>query len=132
MTDTEKSNHISEKLTSQDLYRCDSVSNINHHPHPYVIGPRHIVYASDNWGGALGEKAIIAGEIAGKCSCAHPKCNLPYEDHSKGNKVAFLQQLRNGTNDEANKILKDLVDELGENFVEGFVFIDTPEKFRIN
>jgi len=132
MNDQEKSDHISEKLAGQDLYICKSVMNINQHPHPYMIGTRHIVYASDNWSGMLSKEAIIAGETAGKCKCAHPGCNLPYEDHLVGDKVAFLQQLRNGTNDEANKILKDLVDELGEDFVDGFSFVDTPEKFRIN
>ena len=132
MNDQDREAKITEVLATQDLYRCKSVDNINHNPHPYMIGPKHVVYASDNHSGRLGEDAILAGEKAGKCNCAHPGCNIPYESHSKGNKVAFLQLLRNGTNDEASKVLKDLVDQLGENFVEGFVFVDTDEKFRIN
>lgn len=132
MNDEQKAELINEKLVNQNLYTCKSVSNINHKPHPYVIGPKHIAYASDNWGGMLSEEAIIAGEKASKCKCAHPGCNISYEAHSKGDKVAFLQLLRNGTNDEANKILKKLVDQLGEAFVDGFLFVETPEKFRIN
>ncbi len=61
----------------------------------------------------------------------YTKCGLSVEEHTS-DKVAFLQLLRNGTNDEANKILKDLVDALGEDIVDGYIFIETSEKLRIN
>lgn len=130
MTDEEKAERINQSLENQDLYKCLSIKNVNHNPHPYMLGPRHITYTADNYGGRLDEKAILAGEKAGKCNCAQPKCNIPYEDHTSDN-VAFLQLLRNGDNDEANIIMKALVDDLGEAFVDGFAFVETEEKYRI-
>lgn len=46
--------------------------------------------------------------------------------------VCFLQLLRNGTNEEAQNILKTLVDTLGLSFIDGFTFVETPEKYRIS
>jgi len=130
MTNDEKAEKIKKSLEGQDLYTCLSVDQANHNPHPYMVGPHHITYAADNHGGMLGEDAILAGEKVGKCKCAQPKCNTPYEDHTSDT-IAFLQLLRHGTNDEANTVLKAAVTELGEAFVDGFAFVETEEKYRI-
>jgi hypothetical protein len=89
-----------------------------------MIGPAHISYASDHHSGRLGEETLK------KVRCAHPNCNIPYEDHIS-DCVAFLQLTQNTTNELANKVLKDLVDAIGDKCVDGFAFVDTKEKFRI-
>ena len=123
MTNQEKTDKINNLLKAQDLYKCLNVDNVNHNPHPYTIGPKHIHYASDHHGGMLGKETLD------KVSCAHPNCTTPYDQHISDN-VAFLQLQRNGTNDEANVILRKLVKKLGEKFVDGFAFVETSEKCR--
>ena len=124
MTNDEKSTKIKEALKDQDLYLVKDVMDINHRPHQYTIGPAHIGYASDHHSGMLDMETIK------NVKCAYPNCNIPYEDHTSDN-VCFLQLKSNGTNDEASTILKKLVTDLGESFVDGFAFVDTDEKFRI-
>ena len=131
MNDQEKADHISDKLSGQDLYKCKSVEDINHKPHPFCIGPEHIQkYALDTSKGCA-MRVNSSGDWTTGYKSGYTKCGLSVDEHTS-DKVAFLQLLRDGTCDEASKILKDLVDQLGENFVEGFVFVDTDEKFRIN
>ncbi len=121
----EKAKKIRELLSEQDLYDVKDVMGVNHKPHPYMIGTAHITYASKNCGGMIGEETLK------NVRCAHPHCNLPYEEHTSDT-VCFLQLKRNGTNAEANVILKALVTKIGDNFVDGFAFVESPEKYRIN
>lgn len=125
MTNQEKTERIQEELKSQDLFKCLEVNNINHKPHPYMIGPAHIKYSNEG-----GRGGILNEQVCREVKCAHTGCNLPYAEHTSDN-VAFLQLLRNGINVEAGTILKKLVDSLGESFVDGFVFVETEEKFKI-
>ena len=125
MNNEEKCTKIQEHLDKkQDLFKCLSVMDVNHKPHPYMIGSRHVVHASDNHGGMLGKTTLET------VPCAHPGCNTDYDQHTSDN-VAFLQHLRDGTNDEANKIMKAMVKAVGETLVDGFTFVETKEKFRI-
>lgn len=124
MTNSEKETKIKEALKG-DLFIVKSVKDINHKPHPYTVGARHAIYASDKNGGILDES------ICRKVQCAHPHCNTDYDGHTSDN-VCFLQLTRNGTNEEAQVILKGLVDTLGEKFIDGFAFVETTEKFRIS
>lgn len=126
----EKDEQVIKALESQDILIFKSITNVNHNPHPYTIGPKHIVFASDRYGGMLGEDAIKEGEKQGKCKCAHPQCNTPYESHTS-DQVCFLQFTRDTTGDEVNVVLKKLVDDLGPKFVDGFAFVETKEKFRV-
>lgn len=119
----EKLDKIKECLLTQNLFEAHDVTNINHKPHPYVIGPSHIKNSS----GAYLD--IEECERKG-VRCAHPNCYLSYKEHTS-DLVCALKLKRNGTNEEANAILKALVDELGEKFIDGFIFIETEEKFRI-
>lgn len=125
MNNEEKAKKIKEALKEQDVFCVKSVENINFKPHPYMIGPIHISYASDHYGGMLGDETLKA------VRCAHPNCNIPYEQHTSDN-VCFLQLLRNATNEEANVILKSLVETIGQSLVDGFAFVETEEKFRIS
>ena len=123
MTNKEKAEKIEDVLKGQDLFKVLSVDDVNHKPHPYMIGPRHITYASDHHSGRLGEEILKAVQ------CAHVDCRLSYEEHTSDN-VCFLQLLRNGTNEEAQTVLKALVDTI-DNLVDGFAFVETPEKYRM-
>lgn len=125
MTNEEKTKKVKELLANQDIFAVKDVTDVNHDPHPFTIGPKHVAHAADNHGGRLGDATLEA------VSCAVSGCNLSYTEH-KSDKVCFLQLQRNATNDEANTILKELVDELGEDFVDGFAFVETEEKYRVS
>lgn len=119
----EKKQFIIEKLSDQDLFQVYEVTTVNHKPHAYMIGPKHINSSSIYLNIEECEKNGV--------TCAHPGCQLKYEDHTY-EEVCFLKLTRNGTPEEASKILKELVDIVGEKYVDGFSFIETKEKFRIN
>jgi len=124
MTNEEKAEKIKEALKDQDVFKMMSVNDVNHKPHPYMIGPRHIAYASDHYSGRLGKETLKA------VPCAQPHCQLSYDEHTSDN-VGFLQLLRNATNEEAQDVLKALVESIG-NIVDGFSFVETPEKYRMS
>jgi hypothetical protein len=144
MTNSEKEQKIRENLKG-DIFILKSVDNVNHKPHPYCITEKHITKQYMY----LGEREIIAleKESNGKIHCGmytngtqytngykagwNP-CHLPYEDHTKGDCVAFLQLIQNTTNELAQKCLKSLVEAIGEKCVDGFCFVDTKKKFRIS
>ena len=120
----EKKDVITEKLSYQNLFKVHDVTRINHEPHPYTIGSEHITYANEHHSGMLGT------ETCENIKCAYGNCHLSYKEHTS-DLVCFFKLVRNGTEEEANGILKKLVDELGENYVDGFSFVETEEKFRI-
>lgn len=112
-----------EKL--EGLFVVKSITNVNHKPHPYVIGVQHITFASNNYVGRLGESALTDSRCP---KCAHPHCILPYKEHTS-DRVLMLSLVRNLTNEEAQKALQSL--PLKENKIDGVCFVETPEKFRI-
>jgi hypothetical protein len=73
----------------------------------------------------LGEETLKA------VPCAHPRCTISYAEHTS-DRVCFLKLKRDTTNKELSEALKALVDILGEKYLDGFSFIETEEKFRIN
>lgn len=113
----------------QDVFRYKSTMDVNHKPHPYTIGPRHVKYASENWGGMLGSAAIRAGEKIG-IRCAHKNCGLGIDEHTYDT-VCFLQLKRNATQEEATEVLKQM-NEKASTMYDGYCFVDTDEKFRIS
>ena len=123
MTNQEKLNKIIEFLTNQDIFEAIGVDNINHDPHIFVIGPKHVKYAADNCGGMLGQETLDA------IPCA--RCGWPHDRHTSDN-VCFLKLKRNCVHAEAQVILKSMIEHLGENSIDGFVFVESKDKFRIN
>jgi hypothetical protein len=113
---------IQEKL--QELFTVRSIQNVNHNPHPYMIGPKHIEHAANNHGGALGKATLEAVQ------CAHPGCRTGYKGHTS-DKVLFLTLKRNISPEEAKQSFASIQELLKENSIDGVTFIDTPEKFRI-
>jgi uncharacterized protein with ATP-grasp and redox domains len=145
MNNEEKKIKIEEALKDQNLFLVKSVMDVNHKPHIFCITEKHVVYASDNCGGMLSDSAIKEYEKKHGPSCGmyvkgnnianhrisgYEKCTIPYSQHTSDN-ICFLQLLRNGTKEEGQTILKDLVDSIGEKFIDGFSLVETKEEFRI-
>lgn len=98
------------------------VDEVNHRPHPFVIGPKHVDYASDHCGGMLGRNVV------GRIPCDH--CKRPASEHEY-DVVLVLKLTRNSKNSEAAAVLKPLCDEMKADGIDGITFVDTPEKYRI-
>ena len=114
-----------EILKDNDLFIVSKVESVNHDPHPYTVGSKHIEHADENNGGQLDKQTIEEVE------CAASGCSLTYDEH-KYDTVIFLQLKRNGTNIEAKKAFKSIEKELKTDNVDGIVMVETIEKFRIN
>jgi hypothetical protein len=106
-------------------FTVKSIMNINHDPHPFMLGPKHIRFASNKYMGMLGDACINDKDFP---VCAHSGCSLRYQDH-KSDRVLALSLVKDLTNAEANNILKTI--PLIKNKIDGIIFVDTPEKFRI-
>jgi hypothetical protein len=115
---------LQELMKDSEVLLIVDVLDINHDPHPFMIGPKHITYAADNCGGMIGE------DVLKKLGCAHPGCNTSYEDH-KSIKACFIKLKKNSTQDEVQAEHKKMLELLTINKIEGIVLVDTPEKFRI-
>lgn len=123
MTVEEKLTVFSDILKGEDILKAKGIHRTNHEPHPYTVGPKHVADAADNHGGMMGEATLQ------KIRCAHPKCTLPYEEHT-ADEVLFLQLTRDATEIEANEELLKIKDKLLELKVDGVAFVDTDEKFE--
>jgi len=115
---------MNDILSEIGLFKVLSIDRINHNPHRFMIGPKHVSHASDKHGGMLGEETLKA------VPCSHPGCRFSYEEHVSDN-IAFLQLKRHGKKDEAEKEIKKLVDTMKENKIDGIVMVETDEEYRI-
>jgi hypothetical protein len=115
---------INEILSEVGLLKALSIDRINHKPHRFVIGPKHIAYASENYSGILDERTLNA------VKCADPKCHLLYVDH-RSDKVLFMQLTRDGKNEEANAELKKLVPTMQDDKIDGIVMVESDPEYRI-
>jgi hypothetical protein len=122
MTDQERLDKLTELLKNQDILEVIGVDNINHDPHQFVIGPKHVTHAADNHSGMLGQVTLEA------IPCA--RCGWKYHRHTF-NKVAFLRLKRDCNNDELSDVIKSLSAEVEKLDIEGFVFVESKEKFKI-
>jgi len=66
-------------------------------PHPYLITPKHIGHASDNFSGRLGEAAIRSCEEKG-VTCGMKGCNLTHAEHEQ---AVAIMCTKNPEDDEA-------------------------------
>jgi hypothetical protein len=107
-----------------DPFRFRGIINVNHRPHPFTVGARHVWYAAEHCGGILGDEAIRAHP------CAVRGCRLPVDEHT-WETVMFLQSTRNATSEEAREALLPLTDEMEALGIDGFAFVETPEGYRI-
>lgn len=124
MSNDEKKAVIEKALNGQDVFKVLKVDHVNHRPHPFMIGPKHVAHAADHHMGRLGE------ETCKLIPCAWKGCTSSYEEHTSDN-VCFLQLRRNATQDEANKIMVSLREHIGDQLVDGFAFVETEENFTV-
>ena len=108
-----------------DVFTFRSIEGVNHKPHPFTIGSRHVAYAADHCCGMLGD------EVLKKIPCAAPGCGRRYEEHTY-DVVMFLSLKRNADREEAQAELKRAIDAgLEADEVDGFCFVETDERYRI-
>lgn len=124
MSNEEKETKMRELITD-DRIIVKSITNINHKPHPYVLGAKHIVYTSDHHGGTMGDETLNA------VPCDHPGCVIPYDKHTS-DLVCFLQFKEDISPKVLQDELKKVVSSLGEDFVDGFAFVEGDGKITKN
>lgn len=123
MTVEEKMTVFSDILDVKGILKVKGIHEVNHRPHPYTVGSKHVAFAAKHNGGILSE------DILESLPCAHKGCNLSYTEH-ESDRTLFLQLTRNATNIEANEELIKIKDKLLELGVDGVAFVDTEEKYR--
>lgn len=123
MTVEEKLTVLQEILKDKGILIAKGIHRENHKPHPYTVGPKHVKDAADNHGGMMGEETLQ------KIGCAHPKCSLPYDEHT-ADEVLFLQLTRDATETEANDELIKIKPSLLILKIDGVAFVDTEEGYR--
>lgn len=93
-------------------------------PHPYMIGPRHVVHAADHYGGILNNAAIESGEARG-IMCAMEGCNLTYAQHETALLVACKRDFKidEAAKKELGAYLRNNVNKCEKNGYAGFAFM---------
>lgn len=114
-------------LAEGGVFAVKSVDNVNHRPHPYVIGPNHI---NRNRGIYLGSDQIREMEKEHGPMCCHPGCKRTYDEH-ESDKVLFLQLKRDATGDEANAELVKIREMMEADGIAGVCMVETDEKYRV-
>lgn len=125
MTNDEIKDELSKVIEGTDILTVLKVDHVNHKPHPFTIGPKHITHAADHCGGILDERTLK------EIPCAMNWCNLLYDEHTS-DKVCFLQLKRSVNTDELQPVMLMMQSIIERNQVDGFVFVDTQEKYRIS
>ena len=110
-----------KKYSKTDLFRVVDSMGV---PHPFVIGTKHVVHASDNFSGMLGKEAIKDLESKKGHSCYMKGCTLMFEEHEQ----ALLVEVNSDEElitiqDELNTYLKSIVDLSESEGYAGFCFI---------
>lgn len=130
MTTDEKTKKLEPLFEGQDVFTLKSVEEINHSPHPFCIGPEHIErYTVDTTKGCA-MYVDDDGHFSTTRKPGYHKCGLSYEQHTK-QFACFIQLKRHATNQEANDVLGKILAEMPLGLIDGFVFVETDEKFRI-
>lgn len=111
------------EMPKTDFAYIKDVHWVNQKPHPFTIGPKHVAHAADHCCGMLGEESCRA------YPCSAKGCYLDYDQHTKGDHVAFVYLTRNSTVDEMRNWLMSLSEWTENNKIDGFTFVDTG--FRI-
>lgn len=115
---------LNKVLAKGGLFKVLSIGDINHNPHEFMIGPKHVTHAADHCGGVLGDATFDV------VPCARAGCNLLYKDH-KSDKIAFLQLSRDGKNQEANDELVLIKQILTDNKIDGIIMVESEQEYKI-
>lgn len=123
LSNAELEKKYKEVVSKTSCFTLESISNVNHKPHPFMIGARHVDHAAKYHGGMLGEAVLKA------IPCSHPGCKTDYQNHTS-DLVMFLSCKKDCTNQEAKKDLQDIVDQgAGKDGIDGFAFVKS--EYRI-
>jgi hypothetical protein len=101
---------IKELLKGTDI-NLINVMNVNYKPHPFMITRHHITKSS----GMYLDPNVHP--------CGSEGCNLSHAEHTS-DKVVILQWKKGTEDDEIDRVLKLIVDEVGEDKFDGFTFIE--------
>lgn len=97
-------------------------------PHPYCITPKHVEVASRDFGGMLGEDAILAAERKGvRCGTKthEGNCKLAYYEHEQALLIGCNKELKDEkgeVNPELHRYLLSIKEECEKNGYVGFAF----------
>jgi len=98
-------------------------------PHPYVIGPRHIAYASKHHGGMLGKDAIRNMERAeGHGCCMFKNCQLTHDEHEVALIVGVRSELPLEQVPGLQEYLQSCAPLAEQDNVKGFTFKKLPKE----
>lgn len=122
--DSTRKDKYKRLVNNTDGFTFQSITNVNHKPHPFTIGPKHIEHASRNYIGMLGDATCKA------VPCSYKGCRVPYDQHT-WDTVLFISLKRDMTNAEANEELKAVSVDMQDDGIDGFALVETEEKFRI-
>lgn len=122
-----------EKKVKESIEHCDfikllEIQEVNHKPHPYIIGPKHVTYASDHCCGRLGEDVMNALP-----SCK-PKGYYGPDVYLKDitfDRVCFMQLTRSVPRKEFLEGMQPAMDEWEKAGIDGMVFVETDEGYRV-
>lgn len=114
----------------EGFFTVEGIHNVNHKPHPFMIGSKHITFAADRYSGMLGDACIADKNFP---TCSQPGCNLCYEEHHS-DRVLMLSLLQNLETTQARELLKEVVELecFTAEKIDGITFVETPEKYRIS
>ena len=125
------------RLLDKTICQCTETTNINHKPHPYCIGQKHL---KRNESMLLGSSQIIEMEkkygpmcemyvnneegFTNTCKSKHTRCKIPYEEHTSDkvvpirvfNKSKMQEYFR-----EKAELFTDYANSVG---ADGFILID--------
>lgn len=105
-----------------EFAHVESINEVNFKPHPFVIGVKHVVHASDHHSGMLGDATINA------IPC--DQCNRPRSEHTF-DRVAFVVLDRDLTKTELQAWLLSFGEEwCKKHEIDGFGFIKTSYELK--
>lgn len=114
MSNTELEEKYRGLLDTGGLFTVLKIQQVNHRPHLFVVGTKHVAYASDHCNGILSE------DVCEKIPCDH--CREPISKHVS-DKALFLRLVRDLGNKEAADALFVIKEQFVKDGIDGVAFI---------
>lgn len=107
-------------MESSGVLVLRDVITVNHKPHPFMVGPKHVAHASDHCGGMLGEETL------NKIPCSARGCGMPYKDHTYDTVIA-VSLARDCIQADIQSTLEEFCKEndaaIKHDKIDGFIFV---------
>lgn len=114
---------LSEILDVEGILKVKGINEVNHQPHQFTIGPKHLKHSAVNDAGAMSEETLEA------IPCDAKDCGLLYSEHT-AEKVVFLQLTRDTSQIEANDELIKIKSTLKVLGIDGVAFVESEEGYQ--